>query len=95
VLVFGRGLYPRRGDALRTFAATLAVAACAATADVLLHANYMYLAAKPAHGSLLSALGPWPWYLPALGGVALVMVLAVEWITRAVARRDPLASAQR
>jgi len=91
VLVFGCGLYPRRGDALRTFAATLVVAACAGTADVLLHANYMYLSAKPVHGSLLSALGPWPWYLPALAAVALAMVLVLEWVTRAIGWRDPLA----
>ena len=90
VLVFGCRMYPRWSDVARTFTATLVVAACAGTADVALHANYMYLADKPVHGSLLSDLGPWPWYLPAVAGVSLLFLAVVEAIALAVARFDQL-----
>ncbi len=35
--------------------------------------NYLFLSAKPAGGSLLDLLGPWPWYLLSLDGVALIL----------------------
>lgn len=92
VLAVGLGLYPRRGAWWRTFAATLAVAACAGTADLLIRgADYMFLAAKPPDGSLLSVLGPWPWYIAAVAGVALAMVIALQAISAVVARHDPRA----
>ena len=33
--------------------------------------NYMFLARKPQGASLIDLLGPWPWYILALEGVAL------------------------
>ena len=92
VLVVGLGLYPRPGAWRRTFAATCAVAVCAGTADALIHgADYMFLAAKPADGSLLSVLGPWPWYLLSVAAVAVAMLLVLQAVAGAVERRDPLA----
>ncbi len=32
-------------------------------ADALTGGNYMYCGAKPVHNSLLSVIGPWPWYI--------------------------------
>jgi hypothetical integral membrane protein (TIGR02206 family) len=91
VLVFGLRLYPRPGAWRRTFAATCAVAACAGTADALIHgADYMFLAAKPADGSLLNVLGPWPWYLVSVAAVALAMLLVLQALAGAAQRRDPL-----
>jgi hypothetical integral membrane protein (TIGR02206 family) len=93
ILVFGLGLYPRWSDVARTFAATLVVAGAAGAADVLLPpANYMYLAAKPAHGSLLSDLGPWPWYIAGAAVVAVVLLLVLEVIALAVRRVDTRAA---
>jgi len=38
----------------------------------------MYLAAVPTHGSLLSVLGPWPWYILSATGVAFVLLLILD-----------------
>jgi hypothetical integral membrane protein (TIGR02206 family) len=35
--------------------------------------NYLFLSTKPAGGSLLDLLGPWPWYLLSLDAVALIL----------------------
>ena len=72
-LVFGCRLYPRRGAVWRVFWITIAWTAIAGTADVITGGNYMYLSYKPAHNSLLSLMGPWPWYIA--GGVALGLAL--------------------
>jgi len=89
VLVFGFRLYPQPGAWWRTFAATCLVAACAGTADALIPgADYMFLASKPFDGSLLSVLGPWPWYLVSVAAVALAMLLVLQAIARAAQRRD-------
>jgi hypothetical integral membrane protein (TIGR02206 family) len=83
-LVFGRRLYPRTGAVWRVFWITLAFAAVVGAADVLTGGNYMYLRARPAHNSLLSLMGPWPWYV--IGGIALglVMLLVADGIARAL-----------
>jgi hypothetical integral membrane protein (TIGR02206 family) len=80
-LVYVLRLYPRRGAVARVFAATLAWAAVAGTADVITGGNYMYLAWKPAHASLLRVMGPWPWYIAVGAGVALAMLVVVQVLT--------------
>lgn len=84
-LVWGLGIRPRRGAVWRVFAATLAWAAVAGTADAITGGNYMYLAWKPSHASLLSVLGPWPYYIAGAAGVALAMLWLVEGATRLLA----------
>jgi hypothetical integral membrane protein (TIGR02206 family) len=88
MLVFGCGRYPRPRAAWRTFAATLAFAAVSGTADLITGGNYMYLRAHPEHNSLLSVMGPWPWYLVGAGLVGLAMLLVLQWIADFVGRRD-------
>ncbi|MGO9975436.1 MAG: TIGR02206 family membrane protein [Solirubrobacteraceae bacterium] len=83
-LVFGLEIYPRRGAVWRAFGATLAWAMVAGLADVITGGNYMYLAWKPTHASLLSVLGPWPWYIGGAAAVGLVMMLIVEQITNRI-----------
>jgi hypothetical integral membrane protein (TIGR02206 family) len=83
VLVFGLRILPRPGAWWRTFAVTVLWAAVAGTADFVTGGNYMYLRTKPVHASLLSALGPWPWYLVGAGAVGIVMMLLLEALTRA------------
>ncbi len=88
LLVFGFGCYPRPGAAWRVFAATLAVAAVAGTADAVTGGNYMYLGQKPVHGSLLSVLGPWPWYIASAAAVGLAMLLVLALLTDWLRRLD-------
>jgi hypothetical integral membrane protein (TIGR02206 family) len=87
LLVFGLGLYPRPRAAWRAFALTLCFAAVAGTADVITGGDYMYLASKPSHHSLLNVMGPWPWYIASAAAVGLVMLLVLQWIADRLPRR--------
>jgi hypothetical integral membrane protein (TIGR02206 family) len=77
-LVVGLRLAPRRGSVSRVFVITAFYTAFVGWFDWLTGSNYMYLAAKPRHGSLLSVLGPWPWYILSAAGVALVLLLLLD-----------------
>jgi hypothetical integral membrane protein (TIGR02206 family) len=41
--------------------------------NLLLGSNYLYVMHKPPTASLLDVLGPWPWYLVALEGIAFML----------------------
>jgi hypothetical integral membrane protein (TIGR02206 family) len=86
LLVFGLGLFPRPRAACRTFGFTLCWAAIAGLGDVITGGNYMYLRAKPEHHSLLSVLGPWPWYIASAAAVGLLLLLALQLLADAVHR---------
>ena len=87
-LTFGCGLYPRPGAPRRVFLATLGWAAIAAAGDLITGGNYMYLRAKPVNGSLLSVLGPWPWYIAGIAAVGFVMLLVLQGIAELVRRGE-------
>jgi hypothetical integral membrane protein (TIGR02206 family) len=86
LLVFGLGLYPRRRAAWRVFGLTLVWAAIAGIGNLITGGNYMYLRTKPAHGSLLNIMGPWPWYIASAAVLGLAMLLALQWIADQVSR---------
>jgi hypothetical integral membrane protein (TIGR02206 family) len=88
VLVFGLRMYPGPGAVRRVYATTLAWTALAGTGDLITGGNYMYLSAKPVHGSLLNVMGPWPWYILATAALAIVMLLALSAIAAGVRRLD-------
>lgn len=77
-LVLGLGMRPRRGAVLRVFAITLGYAAFAGTVDAVTGGNYMFLRAVPAHASLLSVLGPWPWYIVGAAAIALALLTVLD-----------------
>ena len=77
-LVVGLRLRPRPGSVLRVFAITAVYTAFVGIFDWLTGSNYMFLAAVPEHGSLLSLLGPWPWYIVSAAAVALVLLLLLD-----------------
>jgi hypothetical integral membrane protein (TIGR02206 family) len=77
LLVFGERRTPRPGAVWRAYAMTAAVAALAAVGTLLTGGNYMFLRRKPAHGSLLDFMGPWPVYILVGAALGLVMFLAL------------------
>jgi hypothetical integral membrane protein (TIGR02206 family) len=92
LLVFVERRYPRRGAVWRVYGITLAFAACAALGTIATGGNYMFLRRKPAHGSLLDFMGPWPLYIVVAAAFGLVLLLALAWIAStsasAAAARD-------
>lgn len=77
-LVVGLRLRPRRGSVARVLTITAAYTAFVGLFNWLTGSNYMYLAAVPRHDSLLSVLGPWPWYILSAAGVAIILLLILD-----------------
>ena len=69
------------------FAITVAYATVIGAFNWLTGSNYMYLAAPPENPSLLSILGPWPWYLLSATGVAIVLFAVLDAPFRPARRR--------
>jgi uncharacterized membrane protein YwaF len=67
---------------------TLVWTAIAAIADLITGGNYMYLANKPVHASLLNAMGPWPTYIASGAVLGLAMFTLLVAIAKAVQHRD-------
>jgi hypothetical integral membrane protein (TIGR02206 family) len=69
---------------LRSITALAAVAAVVAPINLALGTNYLFLCAKPERASLMDYLGPWPWYVASLAGLAVLSSLiyyAPFWIS--------------
>jgi hypothetical integral membrane protein (TIGR02206 family) len=86
-LVVGLGLVPRAGSVTRVFAITVGYAVAVGAFDWATGSNYMFLAAPTGNVSLLSVLGPWPWYLLSATGVALGLLLLLDAPFRRSRRR--------
>jgi hypothetical integral membrane protein (TIGR02206 family) len=85
-LVIGLGLRPRAGAVRRIFLLTLGFAVIVGLIDLLTGGNYMYLRQVPGQGSLLSVMGPWPWYI-AVGALLTLLVLTLLHAPFAFSRR--------
>lgn len=79
LLVFGERLHLQPGAIRRVYLTTLAWTCVAALGDLLTGGNYMYLSWAPAHASLVSVLGPWPWYVVATVAVVAPAFLWAAW----------------
>jgi hypothetical integral membrane protein (TIGR02206 family) len=77
-LVVGLQIEPRPGAVPRVFAITTAYALLLGVFDWATGANYMYLAAPPDRATLLSLLGPWPWYLLSATVVAFFLLVLLD-----------------
>ena len=62
LITFGQKLSPRRRKVMRYTLASI------------LGSNYLFIARKPETASLLDVLPPWPWYLPILELIAVIIV---------------------
>jgi hypothetical integral membrane protein (TIGR02206 family) len=78
LLVLGSRRLPRPGALWRVYGLTAAFTVLAAIGTVATGGNYMFLRRKPARGSLLDVLGPWPWYIATGAALGLVMFLALD-----------------
>jgi hypothetical integral membrane protein (TIGR02206 family) len=87
LLVFGELRAPRPGAVVRAYAITAAFAACAAVATLATGGNYMFLRRKPAHGSLLDLMGPWPLYIAVAAVLGLALFAALGGLARERASR--------
>jgi hypothetical integral membrane protein (TIGR02206 family) len=77
-LVVGLGYRPRAGAVRRVFLITVVYTAFVGLVDALTGGDYMFLASRPVHWSLLSVLGPWPWYILSAAALALVLLLILD-----------------
>jgi hypothetical integral membrane protein (TIGR02206 family) len=91
LLVFGCRLYPRPGAVRRVYAASLVWTAVAGAGDVITGGNYMYLRDKPAHGTLLDVMGPWPWYIASTAVLGLGLLYLAGGLAAAARRSARLA----
>lgn len=78
LLVIGRRIHPRSGAPLRVFAVTAVFTAAVGVVDVVTGGNYMYLRRVPSEGSLLSLLGPWPWYIASATVLAALLLILLD-----------------
>ncbi len=78
-LAFSGLARPRPGSVARGLLAVNLWAVVAGGFDWVFHTNYMYLRHKPQQISLLSVLGPWPWYIAGGEIVALLIFLLLHW----------------
>ena len=85
-LVIGLGLQPRTGAVRRIFLLTLGFAAVIGLIDLVTGGNYMYLRQVPVEGSLLSLMGPWPWYV-VFGALLALIVLTILDLPFRLSRR--------
>jgi hypothetical integral membrane protein (TIGR02206 family) len=74
-LVWSRQARPRPGSVGRAMLVFNILIALIGTFDFIFKTNYMFLRAKPETVSLLTFLGPWPWYIVAGDGVAFSLFL--------------------
>jgi hypothetical integral membrane protein (TIGR02206 family) len=84
-------LSPRPGSWWRVLLAVNAYAAVLLAFDLRAGTNYMYLVEKPASGTLLDVLGPWPWYV--LAGDAIAA--ALFWLMHLPFRRPRPSTSRR
>ena len=68
------GYRPTVGSIKRVLVRGNAYALGVGVINALIGSNYLYIARKPETASLLDVLPPWPWYLPILELLALLMI---------------------
>jgi hypothetical integral membrane protein (TIGR02206 family) len=95
LLVFGECRPPAPGAVPRAYALTAGFAACAALGTLATGGNYMFLRRKPARGSLLDVMGPWPVYIVTGAVLGLLLFVALAALARAVISRTGCGPASR
>ena len=80
-IITAKNFRPRRNSVIRMMVALNVYAIVVGIINAVMDWNYGYLCRKPAVTSLLDLLGPWPWYLLSLEGIALLtfILLSLPW----------------
>jgi hypothetical integral membrane protein (TIGR02206 family) len=78
-LTWGIGMRPGWREYRITLALTACWAAVAMVFNAITGANYGFLNSKPEIGSVLDALGPWPWYLISEAVLVLAIWALMTW----------------
>ncbi|MFY9174517.1 MAG: TIGR02206 family membrane protein [Peptococcia bacterium] len=76
-MTFVEGFSPDFKALMKAFGITNLYALLIAVFNWLTGSNYLFLCSKPANPSILDYLGPWPWYILSLEGVALIFFFLV------------------
>ena len=77
-LVIGLRIYPRPGAVKRVFLISIGYAGLCAILDAASGGDYLYLRHPPPSSSLLTVLGPWPWYIVSSAAIALVLFVLLD-----------------
>ncbi len=77
-VVGAMGMRPRAGAAARMLGCILCYALVVGLINAALHTNYGFLCAKPPVASLIDALGPWPWYIGGMIGLAATFFMILD-----------------
>lgn len=72
---FAFGFRPTRGSVGRALIVTVLYAAAILPLNYALGSNYLFLRHKPAQPSIIDLVGPWPWYIPGLAVLAVILSL--------------------
>jgi hypothetical integral membrane protein (TIGR02206 family) len=90
------GMRPTWASIGRVLGALVIYGAAIFGLNFLIGSNYLFIAHKPEVPTLIDMLGPWPLYVLALGGIAVVMSIILylpfaikDWLA---ARRGPVAA---
>jgi hypothetical integral membrane protein (TIGR02206 family) len=81
-LVFGMGIYPQPGAWKRAVGWSAFYMLIVFGLNAVFHANYGFLNEKPKVPTLMDHMGPWPWYLVALLGLASVFFMILLALAR-------------
>lgn len=78
-LIWSKSVQPRKGSWWKALLWVNVYALVVGLFNLIFYTNYFYLCQKPASGSLLDYLGPWPWYLVSAEGFAAILFFAL-WL---------------
>lgn len=78
-VIWSGEMRPRGGSILRAMIALNLLAVFNGAFDAVFKTDYMYLGAKPQNVSLLSYMGPWPWYILIAEPAAVTLFLLLYW----------------
>ncbi len=92
VIVWGMVLRPRGWAALRMLGWLVVYAMLVGGINFMLGTNYGFLCAKPPVASAFDMMGPWPWYIGSIAGVAGIAFLLLDAPFAWQRRRDRLAT---